>query len=128
LLNTSLKRKNSNFLNESTLTVEHESCRPNYPLSFSKRLYTPSIPINQVVLDKVSVKHWECKSWITFKLLSLKIWKLYEYICLAKYFHKSIYMLVFNTYFYKNKKSKLHFGDRVAVLNDLIYGYGGSIY
>jgi hypothetical protein len=35
-------------------------------------------------------------------------------------------MLVFNTYFYKNKKSKLHFGDRVAVLNDLIYGYGGS--
>jgi hypothetical protein len=36
-------------------------------------------------------------------------------------------MLVFNTYFYKNKKSKLHFGDRVAVLNDLIYGYGGSI-
>jgi hypothetical protein len=23
---------------------------------------TPSIPINQVVLDKISVKHWECKS------------------------------------------------------------------
>jgi hypothetical protein len=39
-----------------------------------------------------------------------------------------IYMFVFNTYFYKNKKSKLHFGDRVAVLNDLIYGYGGSIH
>jgi hypothetical protein len=54
--------------------------------------------------------------------------KLYEYICLAKYFHKSIDMLVFNIYFYKNKKSKLHFGDRVAVLNDLIYAYGGSIY
>jgi hypothetical protein len=36
-------------------------------------------------------------------------------------------MLVFDTYFDKNKKSKLHFGDRVAVLNDLIYGYGGSI-
>jgi hypothetical protein len=35
-------------------------------------------------------------------------------------------MVVFNTYFYRNKKSKLHFGDRVAVLNDLIYGYGGS--
>jgi hypothetical protein len=90
-------------------------------------VYTPSIPINQVLLDKISIKHWECKSWITFKLLSLKIWKLYEYICLAKYFYKSIHMLFFNTYFYKNKKSKLHFGDRVAVLNDLIYGYGGSI-
>jgi hypothetical protein len=37
-------------------------------------------------------------------------------------------MLVLNTYFYNNKKSKLHFGDCVAVLNDLIYGYGGSIF
>jgi hypothetical protein len=27
-------------------------------------------------------------------------------------------MLVFNNYFYKNKKSKLYFGDRVTVLND----------
>jgi hypothetical protein len=27
-------------------------------------------------------------------------------------------MLVFNKYFYKNKKSKLYFGDRFAVLND----------
>jgi hypothetical protein len=36
-------------------------------------------------------------------------------------------MLVFNTYFYKNKKLKLHFGDRVDVINHLIYGYGGSI-
>jgi hypothetical protein len=71
-------------------------------LHFNKELgITPSIPINQVVLDKISVKYWECKSWITFKLLSLKIWKLYEYICLAKYFHKSTHMLVFNTYFYK---------------------------
>jgi hypothetical protein len=36
-------------------------------------------------------------------------------------------MLVFNKYFYKNKKSKLYFGDRVAVLNDFIYQTGGSI-
>jgi hypothetical protein len=36
-------------------------------------------------------------------------------------------MLVFNKYFYKNKKSKLYFGDRVVVLNDLFYGYGWSI-
>jgi hypothetical protein len=36
-------------------------------------------------------------------------------------------MLIFNKYFYKNKKSKLYFGDRVAVLNDLIYQTGGSI-
>jgi hypothetical protein len=35
-------------------------------------------------------------------------------------------MLVFNKYFYKNKKSKLYFGDRVAVLNDFIYQTGGS--
>jgi hypothetical protein len=36
-------------------------------------------------------------------------------------------MLVFNNYFYKNRKSKLYFGDRVAVLNDFIYQTGGSI-
>jgi hypothetical protein len=35
-------------------------------------------------------------------------------------------MLVLNKYFYKNKKSKLYFGDRVAVLNDFIYQTGGS--
>jgi hypothetical protein len=35
-------------------------------------------------------------------------------------------MLIFNKYFYKNKKSKLYFGDRVAVLNDFIYQTGGS--
>jgi hypothetical protein len=36
-------------------------------------------------------------------------------------------MLVFNKYFYKNKKSKLCDGDRVAVLNDKFYVYRGSI-
>jgi hypothetical protein len=36
-------------------------------------------------------------------------------------------MLVFNKYFYKKKKSKLYFGDCVAVLNDFIYQTGGSI-
>jgi hypothetical protein len=35
-------------------------------------------------------------------------------------------MLVFKKYFYKKKKSKLYFGDRVAVLNDFIYQTGGS--
>jgi hypothetical protein len=35
-------------------------------------------------------------------------------------------MLVFNKYFYRKKKSKLYFGDRVAVLNDFIYQTGGS--
>jgi hypothetical protein len=30
-------------------------------------------------------------------------------------------MLVFNNYFYKNKKSKLYFGGRVSVLNGFIY-------
>jgi hypothetical protein len=35
-------------------------------------------------------------------------------------------MLVFNKYFYE-KKSKLYFRDRVAVLNDFIYQTGGSI-
>jgi hypothetical protein len=35
-------------------------------------------------------------------------------------------MLVFNKYFYKNKKSKLCFGDRVAVLeyNDKYKSWG----
>jgi hypothetical protein len=37
-------------------------------------------------------------------------------------------MLIFNKYFYKNKKSKLYFGDRVAVLNDFIYQTGGSMW
>jgi hypothetical protein len=36
-------------------------------------------------------------------------------------------MLVFNKSFYKNKKSKLYFGDRVAVLNDFIYQTGESM-
>jgi hypothetical protein len=36
-------------------------------------------------------------------------------------------MLVFNKYFYKNKKSKLYFGDRVTVLNDFIYQTRGSM-
>jgi hypothetical protein len=35
-------------------------------------------------------------------------------------------MLVFNNYFYKNKKSKLYFGDGVTVLNDFFYQTGGS--
>jgi hypothetical protein len=34
-------------------------------------------------------------------------------------------MLVFNNYFCK---SKLHFGDRVAVLNILLYQIGGSMH
>jgi hypothetical protein len=36
-------------------------------------------------------------------------------------------MLVFNKYFYKNKKSKLCIGDRDTVLNDMFYEYGGSM-
>jgi hypothetical protein len=35
-------------------------------------------------------------------------------------------MLIFNKYFYKNKKSKLYFGGCVAVLNDFIYQTGLS--
>jgi hypothetical protein len=44
----------------------------------------------------------------------------------VKYFHKSIHMLVFNNYSCKNRKSKLHFGDRVIVLNVFLYQTGGS--
>jgi hypothetical protein len=36
-------------------------------------------------------------------------------------------MLVFNKYFYRKKKSKLYFGDRVTVLNDFIYQTGGVL-
>jgi hypothetical protein len=35
-------------------------------------------------------------------------------------------MLILNKYFYKTNKSKLCIGDRVAVLNDIFYEYGGS--
>jgi hypothetical protein len=35
-------------------------------------------------------------------------------------------MLVFNNYSCKNRKSKLRFGDRVAVLNVFLYQTGGS--
>jgi hypothetical protein len=39
---------------------------------------------------------------------------------------KIIHMLVLNNYFYKNRTSKLYFGDRVTVLNDFIYQTRGS--
>jgi hypothetical protein len=39
---------------------------------------TLSSSLLEVVLDKVWVKHWEYKSWITFKSLSLKMWKSYK--------------------------------------------------
>jgi hypothetical protein len=45
---------------------------------------------------------------------------------LQKRFYKSIHLLVFNKYVYKNKKSKLYFEYRVAVINDIFYEYGGS--
>jgi hypothetical protein len=38
---------------------------------------TPSGLVKEDVLDKIWVKHWEYKSWITSKLLSLEMWKLY---------------------------------------------------
>jgi hypothetical protein len=37
-------------------------------------------------------------------------------------------MLVFNNYFYKKIKSKLYFGDRVAVLNDFFTKTEGVLY
>jgi uncharacterized protein YutD len=36
-------------------------------------------------------------------------------------------MLVFTKCFYKNKKSKLYFEDRIDLLNDLLYAYGGNM-
>jgi len=80
-------------------------------------------------LDKVWVKHWEYKSWITFKLLSLKIWKPYGYRFVLKSAFIKIYIYRFPiNIFYRNKKSKLCFRDRVAVQNDLNYQYGESIF
>ena len=46
---------------------------------------------------------------------------------LKKRFHKNKHISFFNKYFYKNKQSKLCFGDRVAVLNVIYFLYGGSI-
>ena len=45
------------------------------------------------------------------------MWKLYEETCLENTFIK-VYIYYFLKYFYKNKRLKLCFGDRVAVLND----------
>ena len=36
-------------------------------------------------------------------------------------------MSLCDKYFYKNKKSKLSFGDRVAIQNDILFKYEGSI-
>jgi hypothetical protein len=37
-----------------------------------------------------------------------------------------VYICYFLIIFYKNKKSKLYFVDRVVVLNDMFYEYGRS--
>ena len=47
--------------------------------------------------------------------------------CLEKYFHKSINISLCDKYFYKNKKSKLSFGDRVAIQNDIFFNMEGVI-
>ena len=46
----------------------------------------------------------------------------------SKNIFKKVYVYHFfiNIFFKKNKRSKLCFGDRVAVLNDFLYQYGGS--
>jgi len=42
-------------------------------------------------------------------------------------FYKNVHIPLFDKYFYKNKESKLGFEDRVIVLNDFLYKYGGSM-
>ena len=37
-----------------------------------------------------------------------------------------MHILFFNKYFYRKKKLKLCFGDRVAVQNDFLYEYVGN--
>ena len=49
----------------------------------------------------------------------------FENVKIIKYFRKSIHILFFNKYFYRNKKAKLCFGDCIVVQNDFIYEYGG---
>ena len=60
-------------------------------------------------------------------MIKFQIQKLYEQICHEKYFHTNINISLCDKYFYKNKKSKLRFEDRVAVQNDILFKYGGSI-
>jgi hypothetical protein len=55
------------------------------------------------------------KWWIVFKLLSLKMWKSYQYICLEKYFHKNINISFSNKYLFIKHKSKLCFENRLPV-------------
>jgi hypothetical protein len=47
---------------------------------------------------------------------------------LKMYFHENIHISLSNKYFYKNKKSKLCFEDRVAVPNDFFLPIWRSIY
>ena len=78
------------------------------------------------VLDKIWVKYWEYKSWITFKLLNLKSGNYMNRFVLRNTFIK-IYIYHFSTnLFIKNKQSKLWFEDRVSILNVIYFLYGGS--
>jgi len=47
---------------------------------------------------------------------------------ILKFFYKNIHIPFSDKYFYKNKKLKLSFGDRVDVLNDFLYKYERSKY
>jgi len=40
--------------------------------------------------------------------------------------NKNIYIPHFDKYFYKNKESKLGFGDCIVILNNFLFRYGGS--
>ena len=55
---------------------------------------------------------WKCENHMNKFILKIPFIKIY----------------IYQKYFYKNKKSKLCFGDRVAVQNDFIFKYGWSIF
>jgi hypothetical protein len=64
-------------------TVRHNKLAPistsHEPNEQTSYLYTPSGALLEVVLDNIWVKHWEYKSWIAFKSLSLR-WKCKNHI------------------------------------------------
>ena len=73
-----------------------------------------------------ALRGFSCSSVAVILLLLMKYVLRHVREKKKKYFYKSINISLCDKYFYKNKKSKLSFGDRVAVQNDILFKYGGS--
>jgi hypothetical protein len=77
-------------LSRKVVSMHYYHYQDNYYSTVNQRdvvvLYTPSVSNLEVVLDKVWIKYWEYKSSITFKLLSLQMYKSIHISLFHKYF------------------------------------------